>query len=222
VDLTGVIPPTSQRKDTRPLPERTLFERTVARNSGGIAFVDNDVRGAIDQAVKDAEAGYTLGFYPDRTPDRLNALKVEVTRKGLDIGYHNAYSGVAADRRPGIDSALASPLEATGILLNVRLQKQGEGWTLSLELDPAEITVANGKGGLEMDLRQISATGLVLADTRNATNLEFDEARYRAFLNQKHVLNLAIPNPKSGVAKLRLAVEDRLSGRVGSITIPVR
>jgi hypothetical protein len=82
VDLAGVIPQNALRRDTRSLPERTLFERTVARNSGGIAFVDNDVRGAIDQAIKDSEVSYTLGFYPDRTPDNMNPLKIEVKRQG--------------------------------------------------------------------------------------------------------------------------------------------
>ena len=223
VDLAGVIPPNALRRDTRPLPERTLVERTVARNSGGIAFVDNDVRGAIDQAMKDSEAGYTLGFYPDRTPDGMNPLKIEVTRKGIEAGYSNAYSSIAkSDRGAGIENAHSSPLDATQIPLDVRLQRQGEGWSLTVEIDPAEITLPDRKGGLDIVLRQISATGAALATVRRPVDLQFDEMRYRAFLSNKQPLSLAIPNPTPGLATLRLVVGDRISGRVGSITIPVR
>jgi hypothetical protein len=214
VDLTGVTPQ---------LPARTQFERMVARNSGGIAFVDNDVRGAIDQAMKDSDASYTLGFYPDRTPDGMNPLKIEVNRKGLEVVYRKAYSATAKpDPRTGIEDALASPLDATQISLNVRLRKQGEGLSLSLEIDPADITLANWKGGLGIAMRQISVDGTVLGTTRSAIDLEFDEARYRAYVSSKHVLSLTIPKPAPGLATLRLVVGDRVSGRVGSIAIPIR
>ena len=220
VDLTGVIPPNALRRDTRPLPERTLFERTVARNSGGIAFVDNDVRGAIDQAIKDSEVSYTLGFYPDRTPDKMNPLKIEVKRRGLEAGYSNAYSGISkSDRGAGIENALSSPLDATQAT-HVRLRRQGEGDAF-LEVDPAEITLPNRKGGLDIGLCQISAQGWCWRPPEARTIWKFDDARYRAFLNTKHILSVALPNPTPGLATLRLVVGDRESGRIGSITVPV-
>lgn len=228
VDLTGVLGPMSLRRDTRPLPERTLMERTIARQSGGIAFVDNDVRGAIDQAMKDSEVSYTLGFYPDRTPDPMNALKVEVTRKALDVGYRSAYSGIAKSdsaRRTAVGDALASPLDATQISLLVHLAGQGGGWSLALELDPADIALENRngkqKGGLDIALRQFTVDGLALSTTVTKADLEFDEPQYRAFMNNKHPLSLALPDPPSGLVSIRLVVADRVSGRIGSLTIPI-
>ena len=117
----------------------------------------------------------------------MNPLKIEVKRRGLETGYSNAYWGISkSDRGAGIENALSSPLDATQISLHVRPRRQGEGWTLSLEVDPAEITLPNRKGGLDIGLCQISAQGLVLATTRSANDLEFDDARYRAFLNTEH------------------------------------
>jgi hypothetical protein len=52
-------------------------------------------------------------------------------------------------------------------------------------------------------------------------SLAFDEARYRMFLSKKHVVNLTIPDPKPTLASIRLVVADRVSGRIGSITIPI-
>ena len=77
-------------------PQSTMAERMIAQRSGGIAYVDNDVRAAIDQAMRDSEVSYTLGFYPDRAPDRVNAIKVEMRQKGLGAGYRAAYSGLGA------------------------------------------------------------------------------------------------------------------------------
>jgi hypothetical protein len=216
------------RRDTRQLPERTLMERTIARQSGGMAFVDNDVRGAIDQAIKDSEVSYTLGFYPDRTPDAMNSLKIEVARKGLDLGYRNAYSGIARpDSKHGtlVGDALASALDATQISLRVHLTKRGEGWSLALDLDPADIALENRngrrKGGLDIALRQFAVDGLALSTTVTKADLDFDEPQYRAFVNDKHPLSLAIPEPPPGLVSIRLVVADRVSGRVGSLTIPI-
>jgi hypothetical protein len=74
-------------------------------------IVDNDVRGAIDEAMKDSAVSYTLGFYPDRKLDRVNPLKIEIKRKGLEAGYSNAFSGIATSYHGAwVDDALASPL----------------------------------------------------------------------------------------------------------------
>jgi VWFA-related protein len=210
-------------------PQVSQVERKIAQQSGGIAFVHSDLRGAIDRAVKDAEFGYTLGFYPDRAPDPMNALRIEVKRKGVDVGHRSAYSGIPkADtpRAAEIAGALASPLDATQISLNVHLSKQAAGWNIALELDPAEIMLehANSRwtGGLDIALRQMTTEGLVLITTMTTAGLEFNEARYRVFMNKKHVVNLTIPDPSPSLATLRLVVADRVLGRVGSITIPVR
>lgn len=219
VDLSGTSPTS---------PQTTRFERLIAQHSGGIAFVHSNVRGAIDRAVKDSESGYTLGFYPDRAPDRINALKIEVKGRGLEVGYRNVYSGIAhseTTRANEIAGALKSSLEATQISLNARLSKQGEGWSVALELDPAELTLENHDsgwtGGLDIALRQATAEGLVLLTTMTTASLAFDEARYRMFLSKKHVVNLTIPDPKPTLASIRLVVADRVSGRIGSITIPI-
>lgn len=207
-------------------PQISQNERAIARRTGGMAFIHSDLRGAIDRAVKDSEAGYTLGFYPDRTPDPINSLKIEVARKGLDLGYRNVYSGAARVPASALVDAMNSPLDATQIKLNVRLTKLGEGWNLAVAIDPSDLTFdsKDGRqtGGLEMALRQISKEGAELATTSNRASLEFDPPRYQVFLSRKHQMNVALADPKPGLATLRLVVQDRVSGRVGSITIPVR
>jgi VWFA-related protein len=201
-------------------PQLSQNERMLAQRSGGVAFVHDDLRSAIDRAVKDSEVTYLLGFYPDRTPDAMNSLKIEMQRKGLQLGYHNAYLGTERPRGSEIGEALQSPLAATQISLNVRLNKLGEGWNLALAIDPAELTfeAKDGRqsGGLEIALRQFSKEGAELATTSNRASFDFDP------LGKPHEINFVLANPMPGLATMRLVVEDRVSGKVGSITIPVR
>ncbi len=206
-------------------PQTSQSERMLAQKSGGIAFVHDDLRGAIDRAVKDSEVTYLVGFYPDKTPEPMNALKIELHRKGTELGYRNAYPGTVKPRGNEIRDALESPLDATQILLNVRLTKMVEGWELALAVDPAELTF-EGKdgrqaGALEIALRQFSKEGAELATTSNRASLEFDAPQFARFLSRKHEVHFTLANPKPGLATMRLVVEDRVSGRVGSITIPV-
>jgi len=158
----------------------------------------------------------------------MNALKVEVTRKGLDVGYRSAYSGIAKSdsaRGTAVGDALASPLDATQISLRVHLTRQGGGWSFALELGPADVVLENWngkhKGGVDIALRQFTVDGLALSTTMTKTDLEFDEPQYRVFMNSKHSLTLAIPDPPSSLVSIRLVVADRVSGRIGSLTIPI-
>ena len=61
-----------------------------------------------------------------------------------------------------------------------------------------------------------------MATTSNSAKFDLDAPDYLRFLNAKHEMNFVLSDPKPGLATLRLVVSDRVSGRVGSITIPVR
>jgi hypothetical protein len=74
---------------------------------------------------------------------------------------------------------------------------------------------------LDIALRQFTIDGLALSTTMTKTDLEFDEPQYRAFMTSKHPLSLAIPDPPSRLVSIRLVVADRVSGRIGSLTIPI-
>lgn len=219
VDIGGTSPSS---------PQFTQMERSIAQNSGGVAYIHSDLRGAIDRAMKDSEAGYSLGFYPEQTPARMNALKIEIKRRRLEVGYRNSYSGIEkpnGTRDAEIGLALASPLDATGVGLDVRMARQDAGWTITLELDPADIALENRNarrtGGLEIALRQLSRQGSALATNLSSASFDLDEPHYQVFMKSKRVLNFTIPDPMSGLAEIRLVVKDRVSGRIGSITMPL-
>ena len=188
-------------------PQSTMAERMIAQRSGGIAYVDNDVRGAIDQAMRDSEVSYTLGFYPDRAPDRVNAIKIEMRQKGLGAGYRAAHSGLGGGGGEGkspMEVALASPLDATQVRLDARLTREGAGWAVWLELDPREVTFEkkDGRfaGRVEIALRQLTAEGGGLGTKVTTAELAFDAADYQEFLGKTHVVKLLIPNPSERLA----------------------
>ena len=62
----------------------------VAEETGGRAFYNrNDLGAAIQEAMRDGDVTYTLGFYSQRDkPDgNFHALKVKVDRAGVAIGH---------------------------------------------------------------------------------------------------------------------------------------
>ena len=90
--------------------------KQFADATGGQAFYDrNDIDKAMEEAIVDARANYTLGFYvPDEEADgRFHPLKVHVDRPRVSLQYRQGYiahrGGLrrrdAKARRPGIGSA---------------------------------------------------------------------------------------------------------------------
>jgi hypothetical protein len=142
----------------------------------------------------------------------MNALKVEVVRKGsekgLEVGHRAEYPGIP--QNTPVPAALDSPLDATGISLHARLRKEAQGWSLAVSFDPEEIA---GFRGLGIGVRQLAQDGSPLVTTTTSTTHEF--------LQANRVVTLLVPDPRPGLASLRLAVADAASGRTGSLTIPI-
>ena len=197
-------------------------ERLIASRSGGVAFPDNDVRGAILQAIEDSQVTYTLGFYPDRRPGPMNQIVIRTSRPGIQLAYRPLYGGsppnpaTGSRPSPSARAALESPLDATQIGLDVRLEERpGVGWNIVAQFDPSAIAVENGAGVVD-----------VLISQRGADGREFDLTATRAtlradYVRQKHTLEITILRPRPEVTELRLAVADRISGRIGSVRIPL-
>jgi VWFA-related protein len=73
----------------------------LAEKTGGRAFFNtNDLRGALRQALDDAEVTYTIGFYPasGSLDNKFHELKVKVDRKGVDVRHRKGY--FAGEEKP--------------------------------------------------------------------------------------------------------------------------
>jgi VWFA-related protein len=70
--------------------------RTLADATGG-RWIGNDLARELGAIVDDQEKGYVLGFQPFESPDgRCHSLRVQTTRRGLEVRARNAYCNVKA------------------------------------------------------------------------------------------------------------------------------
>jgi hypothetical protein len=132
-------------------------------------------------------------------------------------------------RSSDIENALRSPLEATGIGINVRIDPVDEPKPGSVRLivQIAQDTIsleANGDrtvGVLDVVVTQNAPAGRGLARTTETVNLSLTREAYENVLKSGLVLTKTLePNPEA--YEYRVVVYDRSTGHVGSVFVPVR
>lgn len=212
--------------------------RTLADDSGGRAFEGaNAIQIGIRAAIEDAEASYTLGYYPDSKmlDSRFHDLKVQVSRKDVDVHYRKGYVAIPepkvtdAQRTEAIKQALLSPLEAGGIGLMAALEKVDQpkpgsiratlvisGRDLMLQQTGGQWT-----GEVEFILTPRSADGKDRGVIRQAVGLKLSQAQYETVMAQGLSLTKTL-EPTGEVAEVRAVVCGHVAGRVGSLIMPVK
>lgn len=213
--------------------------RELAEATGGKAFVNNnDLTGAIREAVEESNVGYTLGFYvdPESLDGKFHEFKLEVKRKGTIVRYPKGYFAVpdappASSRdqeRQRILTAVQSPLQSSAVLLQARLdrvsQPRPNSFAISSSIDIRSLQfVREGdlrKGQVEVYIVEQDQTGKVLHQSAQALNLRLTEKQYSDYL-QSGVLFRHLLQPQPGATTLRLLVQDTANMAIGSLIIPL-
>lgn len=212
--------------------------RMLAEDSGGRSFEGADgIQKAIRAAIDDAEASYTLGYYPDSKmlDSKFHDLKVQVNRKEAEVHFRKGYVAMPAPkmnearRAEAIKQALLSPLEASGIGLMAALENVAEpkagslratlvisGSDLALQQNAGQWT-----GEFEFIIMPRSADGKDRGAIRQAVGLKLSQAQYETVMKQGLSIAKTL-EPAGEVAEVRAVVCDRVTGRVGSLIMPMR
>jgi VWFA-related protein len=209
--------------------------KNFARMTGGVAYYgNNDLAGAFSRAAQDSSSYYLLSYYFDHRNNKpgWRQLQVAVSRKDAEVHARAGYlvSDVAVNpeltHKADVEFALNSPFESTGISVTARWEgfqpdgpKKKVGFTL-----------------------QVPATGLINEGDKNRYDLEFlaqatnqgapagsagqtikGAVRPEALAKLKaegifytNALDLA-----PGKYQVRFVVRDNLSGRLGSVIVPL-
>jgi VWFA-related protein len=209
----------------------------MAESTGGRAFYNtNDLQHAIRDAVDDSEVTYTLGFYADSSTldAKFHKLKVAVDRKHVDVRYRKGYianpaGAPAADEREAvIKDALWSPLDSGGVSLAgsvARVQQpKPNGLRVTVSIDPADLVFLERDAvrtvALDFTFALLASDGGTLDTIHQVRTMELDQKQYQE-LSKKFVVSKTLePNP--AVSQVRVVLFDRESGRLGSLTIPVK
>lgn len=212
--------------------------QTLATNTGGKAYYNsNDVGVDIHKVLEEAQTSYTLGFYVDEKSldGKQHDINVKVANKpetkGTTLHFRKHFYATAPGGATGIypmAELVADPLDASAIglmgasapdpnkpnvhLLQVRVDvadltfvRQGDRWHTDFDL------------GTSAKLKDEKVDGPV--NTKSMT-LNLTDDQYKQGLAAGVLIDNSLPSPTSA-GMIRVVVQDKIGGRVGSIRVPV-
>jgi len=206
---------------------------TVAAWTGGQAYYNtNDLKGAIRQAINDAEVTYTLGFYaPQGALDgTFHDLRVKV-RGGGDVRARKGYFASAESapsekqRMDSLRQLFGNPLDATGVGLTagplVDTPEPGiYRLTLTVELSDLHLQQMEDswEGSIDVGFSFESAKPPGFKVTTVPIHLAQDQLK--AALEQGITIQETI-DARGATGRLRVAVQDQATGAAGSVWVPL-
>jgi len=212
----------------------------IADETGGRAFINvNDVSIPLREVLDYAESTYTLGFYVDdkALDGKVHDLSVKVAKKpetnGAKVYARKSYlaaslqSPAIQQQRASMADLAADPLDATTIdvmaasapdpskpgihVVQVRVstsgltfERRGDKWATSFDLGLAPET--GGRPGSDVNVKTI--------------NVELSDEQFKQVSGGGLDINNTVPSPAQP-AKLRVVVQDKVSGAAGSVRIPI-
>jgi VWFA-related protein len=235
VDVRGLPAPDVTKSVGRPLPPLVRPEsmlRLAEATGGKVYFFTNDLKGAVAEAVADADVTYTLGFYAGNEgfDGTVHRLTVSVDRKGLEVRHRSSY--VAADTQ-----AIAEPQRRSSLLQLAWNSLDASEIELAAhaETDPAHpenrrVFVSVNAADLRLEQQNNRRVGMIGAAFRlestssnqektNSIRIDISEEQYRAALKTGFLFDESIPNVPPG-SRLRIVVQDQVSGLAGSLWLP--
>ncbi len=212
----------------------------IAEDTGGKAFYNrNDLDAAIRSAIIDGSSYYDVAFVPQNyvADGRLHTLKVKAKRSGLQLRYRRGYFAIdpydpshptperqklmIADMRTAL---LQQAQNSTGVALAGRLDPGPLG-SVTVALAGNSFTfVSTNEGKKHTAFELMTATfdgkGKPLALASHGYNVDLDEARFQQIRKQGFNTAVKFDRPPAAT-RLRIAVQDLNTGRVGSVDLPL-
>jgi VWFA-related protein len=202
--------------------------RDVAERTGGRAYFDNDILGALRAASAESQGAYELGFYsePPRFDGAYRRLDVKVLgRRDITVRYRRGYIDARESPDPEAEmrDAMQSPLDANTIALTAEVAAtDGGGYDVKLRVGVGDLERDdNGQwqGRIHVVLANRDDVGQPLDHLDDTLQLELKPDRYEAMRKDGLAYHRSFqPNPKA--TSLRVVVLDE-AGNLGSVTIPL-
>jgi VWFA-related protein len=190
--------------------------------TGGKAYLNQDVKGAIVQATGDARMSYQLAYYP--TPQafdgKYHKIKVVCTRKGIRVNSKNGYYASndllisRTQQEAVLDTAITSQFDASQIGLNVVVTPSKKFYSsvhFEMAIDPGTAVEPDG-GKFLITLMDLHADGK--NGVSPSVALDYKPGAGPIPFTQERTVD-------GTVSKVRIIVMDSKTNAVGSITIPI-
>jgi VWFA-related protein len=209
----------------------------IAESTGGRAFFNTNAIGdAVRRAIDDSRVSYVLGYYPTHAKwdGKFQEINVKVNRSGLEVRHRKGYLALAPLTREGasgragaMGDAMRSPLEATGIGLNARIdrrdgQASGEA-TLVVQVDARSLTWekrgALWQGAIDLLIAQTLPDGRTFKTMDTTVDLSANDDKHAQMLQEGFTLTKQVVL-RSDAYRLHVVVRDVPTRTTGSLIIP--
>ena len=201
----------------------------IADVTGGrVTKYDDDLSKGVMAAARDLRGTYTIGFYaPDEPDDRWHSIQVATTRRGVALRHRQGYLSAARTQpqslTPEAWSQLAeAPLGSSGIRLNGRPTIAPQQVTILLQIAAGDLYFQNKAGKTIADL-EVAVVEKAEARTINVRQQPIEVTLNDPTKDQRLALiSSATTWPlNAATTAIRVIVRDRLTGRYGTLEIPL-
>ncbi len=237
VDSRGMFRGGNPNSPSNPLGGTLDTLQEIADRTGGKAYIRrNDLDNAIEEGIEASRATYTLGFYltvADRD-ERFHALKVLAHRPGLQMFYRQGYyagnTDMPGSSKDALDAALLNQIDSAGVPITVRIDSivpDTPRGTVNLRvtLDLSALSLSQRPdgwaGSIEETFIETNDSGATLAKISDKKDFDVPAAMRARFDADGVAWPIPVPLVE-GAAKLLIVVRDTKSGRVGSLTVPLK
>ncbi len=216
------------------IPNSHAAMNIMAEATGGRAFYNrNDIPKLFQNAVEDSSAYYMLSYYldPKQTQPGWHKLKVSVGEKGLTV---RARSGLfigtsassAAQRDADEQTALVSPFEYTALPISFQWKPAANGngkMQFEVTIPPDAGLIDSEHPALDVDVLAVATGGNAEVAGRYSRNVRttLSPASVQR-IEANGITYLGDLEVKPGEYAVRLVVRDNLTGRLGSVTAPLK
>ena len=209
--------------------------KVFAKMTGGVAYYQtNDLAGAFDRAVQDSSSYYLLTYYLDRRNNKpgWRQLQVKVSRKDAQVRARAGFlvSNLSVNpeltHKSDVAFALASPFESTGIRITERWlgtspsgDKKKIGFAVRVPAD--DLIDQSDKNHFDVEFVAQAESKGVAAGSIGQTVKGNAAPEILAQLKAEGVVYRNSLDLAPGEYQVRFVVRDNLSGRIGSVIVPL-
>ncbi len=228
--------PTPAGDATSFLQDSTLNSlKNFAKMTGGRAYYgSNDLAGAIKHAAEDSSSYYLLSYYLNTHNSKpgWRKLQVVVSRPGAEVAARagflatNASLNPEATHKADVEFALSSPFDSTGIAVAEQWQgispdgsKRKIGFALSVRAEGLIDEADKNRFDLEFVARATKKG--TIADTVGQTIKGTLSPNALAQIKADGIFYRNSFDLAPGEYQVRFVVRDNLSGKIGSVIVPL-
>jgi VWFA-related protein len=216
---------------TQNIAQRRQSMIETADLTGGKAFYNrNDIAGELTQAYHDGDSFYALAFTPaEHEPDnKVHKIKVTCSRSGVQLHYRKSYfaqthAALAAERKEQLERfVLASQQAANGIPMMGQIDRD-DNQRLKLWIESSAFSaVAGNSPSYHLDLATATFDS-------QGNPLDHSYVELTVKIKPEHLIALTKAglsqtlqfSRTSQTVRLRVALRDIASGKVGTLDIPL-